>query len=79
MVAFLTLPSLFGEEFMVSDQQLLKLVRALVAEDERAVDFESGLCRFCDAIVESHEEDAIEGHKPSCPWARVRTLVRKTA
>lgn len=64
---------------MALDQQLLKSVRALVADDERAVDFESGLCRFCDAVVEDYDEDAIEGHKPSCPWARVRTLVLKTA
>jgi len=64
---------------MALNQQLLKSVRALVAEDERAVDFESGLCRFCDAVIESYDEEVIEGHKPSCPWARVRTLVGKTA
>ena len=64
---------------MALDQQLLKSVRALVSDDERAVDFESGLCRFCDAVVESYEEDVIEGHKANCPWARVRTLVRKIA
>jgi len=64
---------------MTSDRQLLRLVRVLVAEDERAVDFESGLCRFCEGIVEGYDEDALEGHKPNCPWARVRTLVQKTA
>ena len=64
---------------MALDQQLLKSVRALVADDDRAVDFESGLCRFCDAVVESNDEEAIEGHTPSCPWSRVRSLVLKTA
>lgn len=64
---------------MALDQQLLKSVRALVAEDERAVDFESGLCRFCDAIVEAYDDNSIEGHRPNCPWARVRTLLQKTA
>ena len=64
---------------MPVDQQLLKSVRALVAEDDRALDYESGLCRFCDAIIEAADGGSIEGHKPTCPWARVRTLLQKTA
>lgn len=63
---------------MTLDQQLLKSVRALVSDEERATDFESGLCRFCDAVVEGYD-DEIEGHRPNCPWARVRTLLQKTA
>jgi hypothetical protein len=64
---------------MALDQQLLKSVRALVAEEELSVDYESGLCRFCDAVVEAYDDRAIEGHKRNCPWARVRTLLQKTA
>ena len=60
---------------MTLDQQLLESVRALVSDDELAVDYESGLCRFCDAVVESFDEESIEGHRNDCPWARVRTLV----
>lgn len=64
---------------MALDQQLLKSVRALVSSEELAVDYESGLCRFCDAVIEGYDEDTIEGHKISCPWAKVRTLVKKAS
>ena len=60
---------------MKTQQQLIKFVKALVAHESNAVDVESGLCRFCDRVVEAYEQDDIQGHKPTCPWRRVRELL----
>jgi hypothetical protein len=53
----------------------MKYVKALVADETSAVDFETGLCRYCDRVVEAFDTDEIQGHGPSCPWKRVRQLV----
>jgi hypothetical protein len=60
---------------MTQSQQLMKYVKALVADETSAVDFETGLCRYCDRVVEAFDTDEIQGHGPSCPWKRVRQLV----
>lgn len=62
---------------MTRNQQLVKSVKALVADDINAVDFESGLCRFCYRMVEGFDPATIQGHRPSCPWIRVRELVQE--
>ena len=59
---------------MEREHQLLNTVRKLVSDD-RSVDVESGMCRFCGAIVEDHVAGRVEGHKRSCPWDQVRRLL----
>lgn len=48
------------------------MVVQLVADDRRAVDFEMGLCRFCNARIESWDPRDLEKHRPDCPWDGVR-------
>jgi hypothetical protein len=60
---------------MTRHQELVKNAKALVADNINAVDVESGLCRFCDRIVEAFDPEEIQGHRPSCPWQKVKELV----
>lgn len=56
----------------LADQEVLDMVVRLVSDDTRAVDFEMGLCRFCNARVEAAEPEDLERHRPDCPWEGVR-------
>lgn len=62
---------------MTLNQQLIASVKRLVADDQSAVDTESGLCHFCDRVIEAYDETAIEGHRSNCAWQKVRDLVRQ--
>jgi hypothetical protein len=62
---------------MSLNQELVKSVKQLVADDMNAVDFESGLCRFCNRVVEAYDEDDIQGHRSNCSWLKVRKLVEQ--
>ena len=59
---------------MERENQLRNTVKRLLSDD-RSVDVESGLCRFCGAIVEDNVAGRIEGHKRSCPWEQLRKLM----
>jgi len=59
--------------------KLEKLVRNLVANDQKAADWESGMCRFCHARIEAFEDQNLEGHRPHCPWHQVRSELGLTA
>ncbi len=47
------------------------IVEALAKMDPEATGDPSGVCRFCDEWLDSHE--------PDCPWLKAKTLVDKEA
>ncbi len=53
-------------------QEVMDMVVRLVSDDHLAVDFEMGLCRFCNARIESWDPRDLEPHRPDCPWDGVR-------
>ncbi len=55
------------------NDDLESAIRKLVKSDLVACDFESGLCRFCLAVVESSNPQLLEPHSATCPWQRVRS------
>jgi len=55
--------------------KVMDLVMELVADDGKAVDFEMGLCRFCNARIESSDPMDLEKHRPDCPWNGVRKVL----
>ncbi len=59
----------------LADQKVLDLVTALVADDQKAVDFEMGLCRFCSARIEASDPADLENHREDCPWQGVRKVL----
>ncbi len=56
---------------MASD--LENAIRKLVESSLLACGFDSGLCRYCGALVEDCDEQRIEEHSPDCPWQQVRS------
>jgi len=56
----------------LAEQEVMEMVVKLVSDDTRAVDFEMGLCRFCNARVETWDPHDLEKHRPDCPWDGVR-------
>lgn len=57
---------------LAEQEKVLNMVAKLVSDDHLAVDFEMGLCRFCNARIEAWEPQYVEHHKPDCPWEGVR-------
>jgi len=57
--------------------ELGQAIADLVRDPLRACDLETGLCRFCLARVEDNNPERIEPHSASCPWAKVRRLLRR--
>lgn len=60
-------------------RRLEQLVKDLVADEHKAADAESGLCRFCQARIEAFHEGELEGHLPLCPWYQVRSALGLSA
>lgn len=56
----------------LAEREVMDMVVRLVSDDRLAVDFEMGLCRFCNARVESCDPRDLEKHRPDCPWDGVR-------
>lgn len=59
---------------MQSMTELKSCIRSLVQRNDLACDTESGLCRFCGAVVESSRPEEIEPHNADCPWQRARIV-----
>ncbi len=59
---------------MRTTADLMWYIRALVQREDLACDTESGLCRFCGALVQSSRPEEIEAHADSCPWHRARVV-----
>jgi hypothetical protein len=59
----------------LADEKVMDMVMELVSDDRRAVDFEMGLCRFCNARIESSDPHDLEQHRPDCPWYGVRKVL----
>lgn len=55
------------------DSDLETAIRQLVESDLTACGSESGLCRYCGALVEHYDEAKLEPHLPTCPWQTVRS------
>ncbi len=62
----------------LADEKVMNMVIELVSDDRRAVDFEMGLCRFCNARIESGNPTDLESHRPDCPWDGVRRVLGLT-
>ncbi len=60
---------------MTRNQELMKYVKQLVADNSTAVDAESGLCRYCEQTVEGFDPQELQEHLPNCPWMKVREMV----